>query len=143
MSLPAPDRQLRRLVADLAAASREDIDSVLSNLSDEHRGAVEQLLGSYKSAAAPKAKPIRWESLGISDWLVSRLAWASHSGEENGASRAIWSRYDLAFSMTPRSQEALLEAGLDLAARSDDGPSPGQLSWLVRLFPPILSGGRR
>jgi hypothetical protein len=143
MSLPAPDRQLRRLVADLAAASQEDVDSVLSNLSDDHRSAVEQLLGSYRSATAPKAKPIRWESLGLSDWLVSRLARASHNGGDEKATRAIWSRYDLAFAMTPRSQEALLQAGLDLAARAEEEPGRGQVSWLVRLFPPILSGGRR
>lgn len=75
-----PDRDLRRLVAELAATSAEDLEAILSGLDPAQRQQVGGLLADYSGAPeaaeslppppAPKPPP---RLSGLSPWLAARL----------------------------------------------------------------------
>lgn len=143
---PPSDRKLRRLVADLAGATPEDIQAVLSGLEESQRERVEGLLAEFAGdepprpvrAAAPRG-PARRDgpSLdGLSPWLLDRLARAGLTAADAAESLRIWTAHDLGFGMTPTATDALRKAALELRAeqgarRGDEAGRPG---WLSRLL---------
>ncbi|PVM84416.1 hypothetical protein DDF62_22025 [Caulobacter radicis] len=97
MPAPAPDRALRKLVAELAQATPEDVLGVLDQLPPAHRDEVSALLAAYDGAPAQGVRPQAVEpavSAGLSPWLAARARGAGG---------------DLAFSMTPTATAALRE----------------------------------
>lgn len=105
MPSPASDRNLRRVVAKLAAADPEDVDLVLEALDDDQRREVRQLLDAYGAgplaltstasapqaiAPSPEAAPDLSHLAGLSPWLAERMtgkgsAW---DGRMTAAARA-------------------------------------------------------
>jgi hypothetical protein len=83
MSRRQPDRGLRRLVAELATAAPEDLDSILEGLEAPQRRTVTGLLAAYAGAAEapekprappqPAATPPPPRTAGLSPWLALRL----------------------------------------------------------------------
>ncbi len=53
MAQPKSERALRRLVADLARASNDDVEAVLDALSEDHRRTVQGLLDAYLGRRGP------------------------------------------------------------------------------------------
>jgi hypothetical protein len=75
------ERSLRRLVAGLARARREDVDAVLDELSPDHRRVVRDLLDAYQGQPAPRYDPERPKATvdtldlrGFSPAIAERLA---------------------------------------------------------------------
>jgi hypothetical protein len=80
MSVPSRDRSLRRLVAELATASSDDVEAVLDRLGPRHRETVQSLVAEMVGIDAPTARPsddaaalASAHRLGLSPWLVARL----------------------------------------------------------------------
>lgn len=111
---PAPDRALRRLVADLAQAAPDDVQGVLDHLDATHRDQVRALLAAYdgepvETEHAPRAEAAA--PLGLSLWLEARARSAGG---------------DPAFAMTPAASAALRACipGLGEAARATPSSQP-------------------
>jgi len=119
------DRSLRRLVAELASASSEDICGVLDLLPREAQQTVRGLLLDFKAKAPggaglaaatdPAPAPLGAQ---MSPWLTGRLA-AAGATDRRGEAQS--------FAMTPLTQAALLacaaEAGLSLSTLAS-APEP-------------------
>lgn len=78
MARPAADRPLRRMVAKLARASEEDIQSVLAGLEEKQRETVEALLAAYRGQTPARtstspAAPAIDITAGLSSWLALRV----------------------------------------------------------------------
>lgn len=139
------DRKLRRLVADLAGATPEDIQAVLSGLEESQRERVEALLAEYggerPGRPAPAAGALSPVLQGLSPWLADRLARAALASADRRDEARIWATRDLGFSMTPTALSALHKATLSLRAET---PSTGQAAagggWFARLRG-VLSAG--
>ena len=56
MSRRYPDRDLRRLVAELASVGPEDLEAILGDLDAPQRRTVTELLAAYAGAAEPPPK---------------------------------------------------------------------------------------
>jgi len=77
----ASDRALRRLVAELAGASNEDLQEILSALEPGERRSVEDYLASYVGAGGSTPPSIETSRppldlskiTGLSPWLAARL----------------------------------------------------------------------
>lgn len=142
MPLPAADRNLRRLVAELATTTKDDIAAVLAGLEETQRERAEALLAEYRNPGASAAGPGDRRApaaLGdLSPWLVDR--WARSNLEEARAGEAmqIWSGHDLTCAMTPTALAALREAVLSVERRapstSDQATSAGWFTGLAALL---------
>lgn len=117
MPAPAPDRALRKLVAELAQATPEDVLGVLDQLPPTHRDEVSALLAAYDGAPVQAVRPQMVEpavSAALSPWLAARARSAGG---------------DLAFSMTPAATAALRECvpaiGVPAPARTS-APTPAR-----------------
>ena len=103
MPPPRSDRTLRRLVAELAAASDEDVEAVVAELSPLHRRRITALLASFVGEPEPIAPTAHAPDLstpklvGLSPWLEARL--------DDGANGKVGQ-----FDLTPASRAALREA---------------------------------
>jgi hypothetical protein len=111
---PAPDRVLRRLVADLAQAAPDDVQGVLDHLDATHRDEIRALLAAYDGEPAEAKQAPRAEAtalVGLSPWLEAR---ARSAGD------------DPAFAMTPAASAALRACipGLGEAARATPSSQP-------------------
>ncbi|HEY5723963.1 MAG TPA: hypothetical protein VIT45_16760 [Allosphingosinicella sp.] len=118
------ERALRRLVADLALASEDDIEAILSELGPQ-RARVEALLAEYAgkaAAAVPQALPPSADSdplaelEGISPWLSARIASRQETGGEPAGSGGSAARQDRLrkFEMTPAAIDALRRSAAEL-----------------------------
>jgi hypothetical protein len=110
MLLPAPDRALRRLVVELASATRGDIDAVLDELAPEQRERVQALMRDYGAlaeapSASAKARDVAAlaRDAGLSPWLADRLG-----GRAPG------------LTMTPASVDALRACVIDACSDGAD-----------------------
>lgn len=98
-----PDRELRRMVVDLAALRGEDIAAVLEKLSPQQRRKVEGLLkefsefGFASTGALLSERSVVIDVTRVSSWLVERT-----DPERSGAN------------MTPSTRAALLQCATDL-----------------------------
>ena len=90
------DRELRRLVADLAATTSEDMAAVLGMLDPRHAAQVRSMLAAYGGVAdafhVEAAATVNTE--GLSDWLAARVTNRQPAGLE-------------AYRMTPSAVEVL------------------------------------
>lgn len=71
----APDGELHALVAELAAATPEDVAAVLAMLNASAAARLRSLLAAYAgmdTSALPPG-PARLETAGLSDWLAARV----------------------------------------------------------------------
>ena len=113
MPLPSNDRALRRLVADLALAPREDIDAVLDELEPRHRQAVQslvaELLGSDADAVAreDEGAAAAARRLGLSPWLASLVTDGVAQPERSGHAMPGVGRSLADFTPTPTALAAL------------------------------------
>jgi hypothetical protein len=78
MSQPGRDRELRRMVVDLAALQPDDREAVLSDLALDHRGTIERLLREllgfgFEEQALPAAPAPEYDRSSLSPWLIQRL----------------------------------------------------------------------
>ncbi len=157
MEAPVPpresDRALRRLVAELATVSAEDVEDILSQLKEPDAREVRTLLASYLAADGDSPGPVSPEPGpplpiridGLSPWLSARLGSASDSTtpRRRSGARPSLDPYGrdagLAFSMTPvaldalRSCAAALQLELGPAPAATPPPPQGALAWLERL----------
>jgi len=69
--MPAPDRELRRMIVRLAALAPDDCSAVLADLDADQRNTVERLLGEF--AGAPAAPTAPFDLARFSPWIVRRL----------------------------------------------------------------------
>ncbi len=93
----ASDKELRRLVADLAAATTEDVAAVLDMLDTRTRAQVRALLAAYagiEDISEPEASPAFVNTSGLSDWLAARTLGKPLSGADS-------------YHITPHAGEAL------------------------------------
>lgn len=122
MPLLRSDRALRRLVAELARATDEDIEAVLRGLDSHQRVKVAALLARYFGRPALEA-PLPdasnsdeiAELAGLSDWLIARLD--RHQGGEIPAGRAKGAQAKnsaVSFAITPAAMDALQAAAAAL-----------------------------
>lgn len=91
------DRELRRLVADLAATTSEDMAAVLGMLDPRHAAQVRSMLAAYGGVADAfhvEAAAATVNTEGLSDWLAARVTNRQPAGLE-------------AYRMTPPAVEAL------------------------------------
>jgi len=146
MPLPASERQLRRVVAELAGATPEDIQAVLSGLEESQRERVEALLavfneetGAPPSPAAPEADATTLARL--SPWLRARLARGEMPAMRSGEAGQVWRSHDLGFNMTPAALEALVGAADHLRETGAIGTEPvarKPAGWFDRLARTVL-----
>ncbi len=130
----APDRELRRLIANLASARPEDVTAVLDGLPPAARERARALLAEYLGEPLPAqrliapepapqrplpSKPIKLE--GLSEWLAARL--------EQGP---IGRHGDQSFSLTPTACDALRACAAALELRPEPRPLPAA-AWLASL----------
>jgi len=117
-----PERQLRRLVADLARVHVDDLEAVLGELDATERGTVETLLREYAGLVEPANdgnETPGCDRVAVSAWLVERF-------EE---------RADIA--MTAAGRSALQQTAVRLypaTASTTVGPSGGPGGRFLRLF---------
>lgn len=126
MRRPATDRTLRRIVAELATTTDEDVDAVLAQLDERHRGAVRTLLADYLGEVGRQASPQPAAATrdldGLSPWLRFRIdprdpSTASRNGAVASTRHGQNSRDAMArFSMTPAALEALRASAQALPA---------------------------
>ncbi len=120
MSHRPPDQSLRRLVAELATASPEDVGAVLDGLEPAHRRQVQALLADYLGEAAPppvtQPPAIPIPSLGLSAWLMDRV---------DGAEGIV---------MTPAAMETLRACAVALEPQplAETPAPPPEASWLAK-----------
>ncbi len=125
------DRRLRRLVAKLAAASAEDVETILDDLEPRQRTVVSSLLAEYlggETAPAVQAtEPASLAFAGFSSWLTLRLT--------NSAEPGVAGSQPASFSMTPTAMTGLREAAAILGAQTSDHAPPVETSagWLGSL----------
>ena len=142
MPLPAADRNLRRLVAELATTTKDDVAAVLAGLEERQRERVEALLAEYRGPeASPAGGGDRRQPVIVSDlspWLADRWARSNLDGARGGEATQIWSGHDLSYSMTPTALAALREAVLSVERSapptSDQATSAGWLTGLAALL---------
>jgi hypothetical protein len=102
MSLPLPDRELRRLIVDLAVLSAEDIAAILEELVPEQRTRIAALIGEFtgfgfgEQPSIPEP-PIEIDRSHLSPWLVDRIDGVASDG-----------------TITVRAREALRRCALQL-----------------------------
>jgi hypothetical protein len=148
MPPPAPDRAVRRLVADLAATRPEDIEAILDELDDGQRSRVRTLLGEYlgahqaPAAGMPVERPRPVVIEGLSPWLAARLERAQPAGvapprRRPGRPRDQFGRdMGLTFDMTPGALETLHACAAAIHARR---PTPqAEAEGLLRFLPARL-----
>lgn len=112
MSRAAPDRALRKLVAELAQAEADDVAAILQELDGASQRKVKALLLDYAGgpAEAPESRPLdrpvpRLE--GFSPWLADRLSGRA-AAQSLGFPAARAKRAPTEdFNMTPAAVEAL------------------------------------
>jgi hypothetical protein len=71
--LPEPDRNLRRLITDLADLDAEDITAILDRLDPVSRGRADALLHDYAGQEAPTPRdqtPVGFDQSSFSPWLT-------------------------------------------------------------------------
>jgi hypothetical protein len=78
MSQPGRDRELRRIIVDLAALHSDDREAVLSDLAPEHRRTIERLLREFlgfgfEEQTVPAAPAPEYDRSSLSPWLIQRL----------------------------------------------------------------------
>lgn len=131
------ERALRRLVAELAMTTPEDIEAVLAGLDERQRGTVEALLAAYRGEPVESApQPINGEAIrieGVSPWLALRLETRTQSGGARPGSLTEMSTAEMreagmAFTITPTTFEALRSA----AATLQDHPRPANAKAVMR-----------
>ncbi len=150
MSLRASDRSLRRLVAELATASPEDLEGVLDQLSDPHRETVRAMLATYlgegddgPQLSEPSVPPSQVPRLdGLSRWLQARIGTGPDPRNEADRPFAFLKPRDefgrdagLTFNMTSSALEALRSCAADLtpsppSSQPPEPPAKGLRSWL-------------
>jgi hypothetical protein len=86
----APDRDLRRVIVDLAALEPEDLSVVLGDLDAAERRSVEQLLEELSGdrAAPPVNETAPCDLARFSPWVVRRLLSDRFEGEMTVEARA-------------------------------------------------------
>jgi hypothetical protein len=145
---------LRGLIAELAAASDEDVEAVLSQLGALHRDSVRRLIGEARGvrASAPparttaqaEAKPAALRLEGFSPWLAARLERAiDPSAPLQPTPRARRSKLDdpvleasMRYSMTPGALHALHGCATPLATAAEATESrPGLVRTFLNAFP--------
>lgn len=79
MSQRGRDRELRRMIVDLAALHSDDLEAVLSDLPPNHRSTIERLLREFLGfgfdfgeQALPTPAP-EYDRSRLSPWLIQRL----------------------------------------------------------------------
>lgn len=154
--MPPPDRELRRLVADLAAASADDVEEILADLDDGQRTRVRVMLADYlgEPVGIPKAPPPPEGSppppvviaalVGLSPWLGARLARSVEpglgiSGRRRDARADVREPF-MTFSMTPTALAALQSAARGLQPVGEPTPVPSSyVGWRERLARLVVS----
>lgn len=153
--MPPPDRELRRLVADLAAASADDVEEILADLDDGQRARVRAMLADYlgEPVGIPKAPPppeppppvVIAALVGLSPWLGARLARSVEPGlgisGRRRDPRADVREPFMTFSMTPTALAALQSAARDLQPAGEPAPVPSApyVGWRERLARLVVS----
>ncbi|KSB91864.1 hypothetical protein AS593_07515 [Caulobacter vibrioides] len=127
--MAAVDRRLRRLVADLATASPEDIHAVLSALPGPQREQAEALFTEYLGGTAPRVEADG--ALVVSDWLLARVHRAADAPSLRGYG-------DLSFGMTAHALAALNEEAERLGGVAAPSPARPKAGWLSRLRSAVL-----
>jgi len=135
-----PESALRRLASELTRAEAEDVDAILSRLSEDRRARVRALMRGEGASAArtapapPAAAPfggaVRLE--GVSPWLEARLR-ARSLGPQGDASAVA------PYAMTPDAFEALQACarrlgGVEAPDRERTSPPWLQLRGLLHRF---------
>ncbi len=74
----APERDLRRIVAELAGLHGDDLAAILAELGADERRTVETLLHEYKVGtsavdAAPPVQDPMFDATRLSPWLAARM----------------------------------------------------------------------
>lgn len=90
MPRPQSDQALRRLLAELATTSADDLGAILAGLDPSQRQTVTALLATYDGASDEpvrvRAATLTAESpprvTGLSPWLAARLKQSAQSGSE-------------------------------------------------------------
>jgi len=85
--MPAPDRELRRLIVRLAGLGPKDLSAVLADLDPEQRKSVEHLLGELAGKPAPPSAP--FDLARFSPWMVRRLLTDRFEGDMTVHAREI------------------------------------------------------
>lgn len=142
MPLPAADRNLRRLVAELATTTKDDVAAVLAGLEERQRERVEALLAEYRGPeASPVGRGDRRQPVMVSElspWLADRWARSNLDEAHRVEATQIWSGHDLSYSMTPTALAALREAVLSVERRApstpDQATSAGWFTGLAALL---------
>jgi hypothetical protein len=114
-----PDRELRKMFADLASLHADDLDAVLDGLDAAERGTAERLLAELsgvKAEAPPPAAAATCDLARFSPWMVRRLLIDRFDGE-----------------MTPHAREILGDCARVLYPAVAADRSPGPFARLANL----------
>ncbi len=150
MSLRASDRSLRRLVAELATASPDDVEGVLDQLTEAHRQTVRGMIATYLGEAddgpqlsEPSVPPTEIPRLdGLSRWLQARIRTGPDPRTEAERPFAFLKPRDefgrdagLTFNMTSSAIEALRSCAAALtpspsSSQPPEPPAKGLRAWL-------------
>jgi len=130
---PRPaDRALRRILAELAATTTEDVEAVLDILEDDQRRRVAELLAAYIGGEAPPEPPVRPRPPaaprlpGLSPWLALRMRLALKLDDKPPATRSVWlgpPARGQVVAMTPTAMKALAACAAGLAPPAATTPS--------------------
>jgi hypothetical protein len=91
----APDRGLRRMIADLASLDAGDLDAVLGDLDASERLAIERLLDEFSGKSVSVSEPVLTGSEAACDlarfspWMVKRLLADRFEGEMTQDARKL------------------------------------------------------
>lgn len=156
MFAKAPDKRLRRLIADIATGTPEDLDEILGGFDQLQAARIRQLVAEYlgdapKEKSKPPETPVAvdppapepeappspppWID-GVSPWMALRLQDAAEElvvtplGLERAGARREAAEV---FKLTDRTRSALKAAAYEVAARQESvGRMPKTLNKLLR-----------